>query len=338
MTPETLIPGREDLDALARAGLTEDLWAGAAKKLEAYVREHPQDWEARVHCAKMYSRDDNCRKVIAIMEPLISQNPRISIGTLLASAYLRCNDPVAAEREVSRVMEFEPGNPVCFRFRGELQFKRGDYPAAKEDFLVRAQLEPQEASSWLDLAYTEEALGETLAAFEHLEKAITLEEPHVPWELFMRQALLAQSLGRWDAVEKILSDAIPIMGGALVLGSKSEALAERGWARYQQQKAGDLEDVEEALRLDPHNRQAGFYRGVIRTSRGDERAGKDLAIAIKLDPNFAGGHAAFAAFSLKIKGDTVAALKHYRRAVALDSSYAESLADTIRDLEQGLDQ
>jgi len=95
-----------------------------------------------------------------------------------------------------------------------------------------------------------------------------------------------------------------------------------------------IQDLDEAIRLDPNNAAAFRNRGVVNTRRQHyDRAIQDFDEAIRLNPNVA---AAFSgrAFALRFVGQYERAIADYRKALALQPSDAnrKQIEKTLKQL------
>jgi tetratricopeptide (TPR) repeat protein len=101
----------------------------------------------------------------------------------------------------------------------------------------------------------------------------------------LRTARVAYATQKWQVAADASSDAIRV--APPFFPERARAFTERGKARYHlQQYPQVIDDLAEAIRLDPNNAEAYRFRGVAYLAQGQlDRGFADLSEAIRLDPS-----------------------------------------------------
>jgi tetratricopeptide (TPR) repeat protein len=110
--------------------------------------ERDPEGRAFVPLADAYLRDGDPDEALSLLREGLDRHPRFASAHLVAArAYRARGDGVAAEAALRRVLEFDPGNAVALRIKGEMAEAMHDIEAALEAFREAFRRNP----GWEDL-------------------------------------------------------------------------------------------------------------------------------------------------------------------------------------------
>jgi len=269
------------------------------------------------------------KKIIAELEAVLKANPRAELMTSLSHAYAQAGDLEAAEKECARSLSLNPSEKSShLRKRAEIREKRGNLRGAREDLLAAAETEKNDSALWSDLAALESRLGENESSLAHFSAAVRLQPDD--WRPLLDRGTLQFIMARYKEAEADFSAVLAkIAGNENILFAAQQAHLHRGWCRYVLKIDGALEDLNEAVRLDPRDATALCYRGMVRVLFEDPDAPQDYEEAIRLDPTLARAYVLRGDFQLQVRGDKKSALRDYDKALELSPELRDSLRENI---------
>ncbi|HTJ44681.1 MAG TPA: protein kinase [Kofleriaceae bacterium] len=293
LVPTSLLGGRTPDEAIAA--------------VDAALARDPGDQEALVGQAMIYIAAGRTKQGLQLLDEAMRLHPKYAAGWAMKSfVEVRRGRWDAAEQAFARALELDPQDSKSLTNRGIMRHRLGHIRDAYQDLraalaidprennalyeLVQlyqrngradeigpileriVQLDPDNATAWLDLSQTQEPRKAKVS----VERALALDPTSVRG-LDRRCNVLAmlEDPGTRDACDQ----AIAADGGV-----EAEMFADRGMTRY---KAGDdagaLEDLDRAVKLDDQTAQYLVDRAIVHLHAGHrDQAHADLDRACKL--------------------------------------------------------
>jgi Flp pilus assembly protein TadD len=267
-----------------------------------------------------------------LLEGIVKRSPTPGLFDLLGDAYTQLKDPAKAAQAFREAVELEPNEAGHRRGLGQALLAQGKNKEALEQFQKIAQIEPDDAETYLSLA----KIYRELHQLDLAEKNLLLARQHSPGspEVIYNEAMLYQSQGRFEDAIRVLSDAAASFKSQATLSPSSR----RTLAILYQQLGRLYRDVErypaaintfqEMLKLgDEEDRRARVE--IIDTYQAAKDVPHALETARKALELYPKDHAVRVRYAslLAEKGDTDAAARMMR----------ELLTGTERDVEVQLD-
>lgn len=173
---------------------------------------------------------------------------------LRGTAYYWLNQFAAAEPDLSKAVELDPGSALAYLLRGRIKLKQGKLADAQRDLREYAGLKADDLEGWLALSEAQLKAADADAAEQSCKRAAQLDPSD--WRVQLGRARVAMARKAWpEAVESL---------DAAQASSKSraaEVFSERAICRVGQGRPEDaLADYDLALPL--------YDRDVERATRG----------------------------------------------------------------------
>lgn len=293
---------------------------GAAEEAGLLLRERPGHEAALNVRAKVRALKSDWEGVVSDMAAIVAANPSARLGGVLGNAYYHVGDANAARAEYDREIELDPENANLYFFRARLRKESGNMEGARRDYETSAIKDPR-ADRWMELAILEAEAGEHESALRRLDEAVKLSPD---WGTVLNRGVLRSKLRRWeDAIADLDRVFAEIGGKPAYARALQQVHHSRGYCKFFLKRDDALDDLNEAIRLDPHDARALCLRGAIFSVHGDARGLRDLDESIRLEPE-AWTFRFRADLRLKL-GDKTGARDDYRRAAELDPSMAEAV-------------
>ncbi len=194
-----------------------------------------------------------------------------------ATAAVAAKDYKTAHRELSRIIELDPGYATAWANRGHVREKMGDRLGAIADTDRAIALEPTNGRHYTNRGIVKQRLDDTAGAIADYTKAIELD-PRIG-QAWANRALLRSH----DDLAGAESDA----ERAIELDpTESNGWYTRGIARSRRgENEGAESDFTRCIELDPGRSSAWFNRGCARMANDPARAIDDFSRAIELEPS-----------------------------------------------------
>lgn len=226
---------------------------------------------------------------------------------------LLIRDYEAALKELDKVINSNPNNPIHYNNRGLVLYSQGKYNEALKEFNNAMKLNPKEATYYSNIGLVYLAKREYEKALEEFEEAVKLNNKTPYYHYNKGNALLKLSRYR-EALEEYIK-AIELdpdtpayhegKGNALLMLGNYEAAIEeyniaisqnpfnpiyhfsKGYALYLLRRFDEaIKEYNIAIRLDPNNSLYYCHKGnALRDMGNYKQAIKEYDIAIKLNPN-----------------------------------------------------
>ena len=169
-------------------------------------------------------------------------------------------------------------NPTALNSRGGYWLSQGKLKQAIADYTEAIRLDPDDSNGFFYRGCAREKQGNFAEAYRDFSRLIRID---TEWsEGYARRALAAGQLGSYHA-------AIDDLNKAIDLDPRTQYFCWRGWIwseKAELERA--IQDLSEAVRLDPKNTKAYLARGFIWRQKGSiDQALADFTEAIRLSPS-----------------------------------------------------
>lgn len=197
--------------------------AGRAEDAEALLRRalshDPSSVEARIALAEMAGRRGDTDEARRLLEEIRVDDARaVASKLLLARLYLSGRESAKASKVLAEAIAAAPNRSDALAAAGRLQSDFGQHEQALGYFRKAADLEPQVAAHWVNLARAQGALDYGPAARESLERALKLEPDSVDVVAFAAKLDIAQKRGEQGLARVVeLRRRLPRDAGAALL-------------------------------------------------------------------------------------------------------------------------
>jgi tetratricopeptide (TPR) repeat protein len=270
-------------------------FAQAENNFNEAIRLKPDSYQAYMHLAKAYQRQNNLAAAVEQLGKAINTaRPLVNAERLESSALIRLyleraelhrkrNDLNAALADLDLAFKVEPHGSkseilaVAHADRGRILLSRKDYAGAVDAY---------DTALGIRDSYADAHLGRAEALFEQreFEEATRSYDRHFKHggkpaaAIFRKRAQAQAQLHKY-------AEAIADYTLALRLEARADTYANRGWI-YVVNGAiqAALDDFEEAIRRDPKNGDAHNGRGLMRAKLGRSGADDDAHKALDLGP------------------------------------------------------
>jgi len=296
--------------------------------LEAVLRDNPANAQASVRLSEIYRKNGQTEKAMEALRIAFS-NPSLNVNAkvqLLAGYISQLPNPEleeAAKELAADLMLAHPDNVDAYAISGDLEFRLGNKPVARDFYVKALALDNSNYNLWQNVISIEMEIEEYESAANHAQEAI---------EIFPNQALLYYFGGAAHLVKKNYRQAVnnletgkkfaaadPDLSG-YIIGQLGDAY--NGLEEYANSDAS----YEAALKINPDNdyvlNNYSYY-----LSLRKENLGRALELSTKLverNPE-SGTYLDTHAWVLYVSGDYKAA-RVYLEAAIKDT---ESLSGTI---------
>lgn len=185
----------------------------------ALLKEFPDDVGAREELGRLYLATGQPAEAVAQFQAAVAISPSPANQMALATAYLRNNQPNAAEPILKAALASNPKDYDLRMVVGRIQRDKHDYAVAAAEFLEAARLKPDSVKAWNEAANSlvlSEQYPQALAALDRIHslhadtagnfyyRAIILDKLHqVKPALASYQKFLAMSQGKFPDQEFI---------------------------------------------------------------------------------------------------------------------------------------
>ena len=266
--------------SLGRAYSRGGDYEGAERSLVTYLKQKPEDGDAKLLLAKVYEDRRSYDEAIRLLQELVKANPRdVKELFALADVYERAKRSEDAAAVYERINALAPENKDAYRKRGVLCFTSKRYDCAAEAFSQAAKIDSKDIDSreYLFRIYQDQKnFGQALAVLEEL---IELRPSH--WDYYPQAFALYDRLKDYAKMTNTFARAV-------------ERAQDRGDLRFylgvSYEKRGLLvqarEQLEAAARLSPQNKDYLNHLAAVHERLGEV----DAALAayrkiLEVDPN-----------------------------------------------------
>jgi CRISPR-associated protein Csy1 len=258
----------------------------------------------------------------------MTQNTAIDQIFRRAQAALQAGRRGEAKQLLAALLVQAPGHPDALHQMGVIA-RADKNPALSVDYLRRAlAADDRRPDLWLNLALTQEDLGDPAAALDSLGRAVALRPDFA--EAWNNMGLLRRDLKRAADAEQAFRNAIRFRPGY------GRAYNNLGILLREQNRREEAQQYfEQAARLQPGDLAANFNAGMnLQSLRQPGKAEGFFRAVVKLDPKFAAGWEGLGE-SCRLLGRLEDAEKALCQALALQPAVkAEKLNDLARVLWQ----
>jgi Flp pilus assembly protein TadD len=249
-TDESEIAARElarlGLDALSRGQLAE-----AEARFTHALSKSPKNVQARHHLAQLLWQQGQRDRAVEEMDAAVQGSGGDPDWTVdLGQMLYQQNDMDGALRCADAALQAAPQHAGAWKLRGDLLSQRHDLTGAKQAYHRSLARDPAAADALTSLAEIYRLEGKPLRALATLQRLeeITHATGGPSSDLFYRQALAMQALGRYDAACERFAKALPGMP------DNAELLLQLSECQWQ---AGRIDEARQTLvatqRLLPHD-------------------------------------------------------------------------------------
>jgi tetratricopeptide (TPR) repeat protein len=164
---------------------------------------------------------------------------------------------------------------LAYRHRGHSYVKIGEWDEAITDLTEAINLDHSVANPYAGRGYAFARIGDYLSAISDFTEALRINPRLADVYLYRGDTYLR--MGEWDDWDKAVAD----FTRAIEVARDSPHFASQGfeWRGYVFWATGDLEkamaDLTEAIRLDPKNGSAFYYRALTHERMGKRRNAED---------------------------------------------------------------
>ncbi len=232
--------------SLRMAGHTTEAIAALNKALELA----PDQATPHQHLGVALEQAGDLPSAVKHLRKAIELNPTSAEAyTDLAIVRLKQGRISRAIEQIKTAISLDPSLPTAYLYLGKALEAAGDQELAMEQFRKAIQLQPDSAQAHFELANSELRRGNGAAAIKSYAEALKLNPNQPKARANMAVALLH---------ERRIPEAIVELGKALSLNKKNSEMMHALGLAFHKMKQGALasEYFEEALRLDPNNREA----------------------------------------------------------------------------------
>ena len=118
----------------------------------AIYRQFPENAGAQERLGELLLEGGKSEDAIPFFEDAIRKSPTTANRAALAAAYLKIKQPDKALPLASAILQAEPGNYEVRMLRGRILRDARQFGGAESDFYQAAQLKPDSAEAWSELA------------------------------------------------------------------------------------------------------------------------------------------------------------------------------------------
>ena len=175
----------------AADALQKEDYVTAAKALEAYLAENPQDYRAQFNLALSYSMTARSPDAIRLYRQLIGEQSdlvpaRVNLGILLLGA----GDSAGALEQFDQVLEKQPDHWAAQVNRAAALVALNRLPEARQAYEKALALQPNHAATHLAYAKVLSS-SDTALAEQHLRRALELD-PSLQEAMLLLAAVLEE--------------------------------------------------------------------------------------------------------------------------------------------------
>jgi tetratricopeptide (TPR) repeat protein len=251
----------------------------AAGFLSKALDGDPDNYVARALQGQLLKRDGGDKAAVKAFDEAVARSPDDTFALLgRALANIEAKDFDAAEKDIARVLELKPSDPLGMQAQGELELARGSYKAAVETFSRGLGVFPGNGRMLSQRAQAYHRLGEYDLALADTDAAVKagLASPSIR---LLRINILAQKGDLSGAGAEIgrLTEENPTSEFAMVAAGKAYS------AIGMQQKA--MQSFDRAIAINPVP-YIYINRSQVRPFTDVEGKLADLDAALKIDPNY----------------------------------------------------
>lgn len=193
-----------ELDPAYRDGLLELAAMYEQQKqpqpaIEIY-RQFPDNAGAQERLGELLLEAGKPEDAIPYFQESVRKSPTTANRAALAAAYLGAKQPEKALPIATAILQAEPGNYEVHMLRGRILRDARQFPAAESDFYQAAQIKPDAAEAWSELAAIS-VVGENYAvALGALDKLAALHAEK-PGHVYLRAIVLDKNRQLKPALE-----------------------------------------------------------------------------------------------------------------------------------------
>ena len=254
-------------------------YAGAEAALDKAVRADPNDTDAYLERAELFSLEGRRDQAFDAVDRAITVEPKKALSFVVRSElYALAGDPEHAVADASAAIALDPRLETAYATRAEAYAAKGEWDRAMQDSDAAIRIAPQSVIGYLSRSRIHELAGDYTNALKDADEAVHLQP----------KSATALNARCWNgAILARLDMALDDCNAAVALRPYSaEILDSRAFVNL---KAGKydlaLADYDAALAINPRFASSLYGRGLARQKKGDPAGGKiDIAAAQTLDP------------------------------------------------------
>ncbi len=227
-----------------------------------------------------------------------------------------------ARTAYDRFIALAPKDARGYLGRGRCRVELRDLQEGLRDLDRAIELDAGDPLAWVAHARARRRQEDFAGAEQDLKEALSLDDKNVAG--YMERAYLALDRGDWTALEADADRGRGLLEKSRKTRDLSWCYAFRGWARFNRGRMGEAQsDYEEALRIDPRNPDAYFYRGVSREAKDPQAAAADYERAVELSPAWTSAWFKWGNVLVRM-GEYTRAESAFQKSAELDPRYAKA--------------
>ena len=177
----------------------------AEQTLRDLLRHDPENEQAVEQLTQLLVDEGKPDEAIALLEGIVHRSPTPTLLDMLGDAYAQAKDPAKAELAFRQAVGLDPSEATHRRGLGQALLSQEKYKEALEQYQKLAEMEPDDAETYLRLSQVYRGLHQLDLA----EQALLRARQHAPGslEVIYNEAMLYESQGRFEDSIRVLSDA-----------------------------------------------------------------------------------------------------------------------------------
>ncbi|HYL10912.1 MAG TPA: tetratricopeptide repeat protein [Candidatus Acidoferrales bacterium] len=177
----------------------------AEQTLRDLLKRDPQNESGVEQLTQLLADEGKSADAILLLEGIVQRSPTPNLLDMLGDAYTQAKDPAKAEMAFRKAVELDPSEASHRRGLGQSLLTQEKYKEALEQYQKLAEMEPDDAETYLRLSQAYRGLHQLDLAEQTLLRA----RQHAPGslEVIYNEAMLYESQGRFEDSIRVLSDA-----------------------------------------------------------------------------------------------------------------------------------
>jgi tetratricopeptide (TPR) repeat protein len=190
---------------LSRLYRLQNQHAKAEQTLRDLLKRDPQNESGVEQLTQLLADEGKSAEAILLLEGIVQRSPTPNLLDMLGDAYAQAKDPAKAEMAFRKAVELDPSEASHLRGLGQSLLTQEKYKEALEQYQKLAEMEPDDAETYLRLSQAYRGLHQLDLAEQTLLRA----RQHAPGslEVIYNEAMLYESQGRFEDSIRVLSDA-----------------------------------------------------------------------------------------------------------------------------------
>ena len=266
---ESIEPGRASTKVnIGVIHVLRGQFVAALERFDDVLRSEPDHFEALVNRSQALLGLGRTVEALQCCSRAIELNPRNPEGYISrAEVYRRIDDLQAALRDCEASLAIDRNYFQAHAIRGYVKFREHDLPAALDSFNAAINLNPHFADAYTQRAGVRSLMDDWDGAFQDYETAISIDADS-PMPYFYRQ----YGYARWGRFRDAIADLDKVIDSSR---NPSEAFLSEAFACRARWKAnvgdveGSVQDLTEAIRLNPGEPENYLHRGEMRDELRD---------------------------------------------------------------------